>query len=177
MKPYKIFLLLIGMVLLTFSVVSADQKPLNPSLYAYAEIVQKLPEMWDANPFEVTEMMESYPDFICNKNFEYLSCESVNNRYAEKINIYFRFDSQDEYAPLTSSRISMDTNNPEEVQQALGLFWLEGMRPLQLSGFTFFEEMINLYFSTENTLMHVYILFSAESGVQRFTAEFGVIRG
>ena len=63
MKKVTLMVLILCIVMFIFLPVEADEQRENPSLYSFAEIVQKLPKMWMANPLEVMEMMKQYPDF------------------------------------------------------------------------------------------------------------------
>ncbi|MBR6090017.1 MAG: hypothetical protein IKP86_08800, partial [Anaerolineaceae bacterium] len=81
MKTKYLFLLVLFTVLLTAFSAGAENVRENPSLYSFAEVVKTLPGMWTANPLEVMEMMEDYPDFECWRRYDMVGCSSVNNKY------------------------------------------------------------------------------------------------
>jgi hypothetical protein len=156
--------------------VSADQLRENPSLYSFAEIVQKLPKMWMANPIEVTEMMKKYPDFSCWRGTDTIACQSVNNRNCAEIYISLEFSSEDDYAEFQHVSFSTTINNTEEIQKIIETFWIDDLEPAKISGAEYPEGQVTIYFSNENTMVTYAIPFT-ETGVWLLRADFGFIRG
>ena len=171
-------LLILFILLVTVVVpVYAQRSSANPSVYSYAEIVKKLPEMWTANPIEVMEMLGSYPDYVCSRSGDLIACDSVNNRYADDIQVSFQFSSEDDYSEFVQSVFTMEIHDNEAVQNILEAFWLEGMKSANMLGAPIPAGQVCLLFSTENTLMTVTVPMTEDGKVWNLTVSFGVIRG
>ena len=148
----------------------------NPSFYSAAEIIQKLPKMWTANPTEVKEMMEQYPDFTCWRGSDTIGCQSNNNRNCAEIYLSLGFTSEDDYAEFDHVTFSMQINSTEDIQKVVESFWLEDMQPARIMGANYQNNQVTMYFSTESTMMKISIPFS-DSGVWVILADIGLVRG
>lgn len=175
MKLKTIFALMMFILLFPLPAFSEPMRD-NPSLYSFSEIVQRLPQMWTANPFEVMEMMDEYPDFKCVREFDTVSCSSVNNRTCAEILLNLDFTSEDDYAEFDHVTFSIMLNNTEEIQKIVEAFWLDDLEPANISGAAYPAGQVTLYFSNENTLLTYGIPFN-ETGVWLLRADFGLIRG
>ena len=174
-----VFWLLITAVMILTAVmpVSAEDLRKNPSMYSFAEIVQKLPVMWTEKPDAVTEMMEKYPDFECWRSHEIMGCSSVNNKYSADVNVNFQFSSEEDEAELVRAVYSMEIDKAEDIQELLENFWLPGMAAANISGSRYPEGQIRLYFSSENTLMLFQTPVSEPGKYWYITVDMGIIRG
>ena len=177
MNKKEIILLFIVMMMLTvFSPISGDNVKENPSVYSFAEIVKTLPQMWMANPAEVTEMMKDYPEFTCQRDADTISCQSLNNRNCADINIALKFTSEDDYAEFEHVTFTMEINNTEDVQKTIENFWLEDLKPAKISGASYPQGQVTIYFSSENTLV-CYAIPIDKAGVRYLQVDFGFVRG
>ena len=148
----------------------------NPSFYSVAEIVQKLPQMWLANPIEVTEMMERYPDFTCWRGSDTIGCQSNNNRNCAEIYMSLGFSSDDDYAEFQQVIFSMQINSTEDIQKVIESFWLDDMKPAKIWGAEYPAGQVTMYYSAGDTMMKYSIPFS-DSGVWLVSVDIGLIRG
>ena len=157
MKRYMILILTLC-ALLSAASVSADPVRENPSIYSYAEIVQKLPGMWNANPFEVLEMMKQYPDYTCERYTNFIECASVNNRYSAEIYLEFQFSSEDDYAEFGTAEFYVPVSDAVDVQKYIELFWLPDMKAAKVWGAYCPAYQMKFWFSTEDTLASFNVL-------------------
>ena len=173
----KFYILITLIILLTTALVSsAETVRENPSLYTFSEIVQKLPKLWIANPIEVLELMEQYPDYTCWRSYDVIGCQSVNNKYSAEIFVNFQFSSEDDYAEFIHTVFTMQVNGSENVQKVIEEFWLDGMAPANIMGADFPEDKTTLYFCTDETMMKYTIHWGTE-GIWLLTVDMGLIRG
>lgn len=173
LKTFFLVILFVGLISLP---VSAENLRENPSLYSFSEIVQKLPKMWMANPIEVMEMMNEYPDFTCHRGLDEITCKSVNNRHCAEIIVTLGFSSEDDYAEFEHVAFSMMISNTEDIQKVVEAFWLDDFEASNISGAEYPEEQVTIYFSNENTLLRYSIPFT-EKGAGLLRADFGFVRG
>lgn len=171
------FLLFAMIFLMMAGSVSADSVRMNPSLYSFAEIVQKLPSMWLANPIEVTEMMNEYPDFVCYRNFDVIGCQSVNNKFSSEIHVNLQFTSDDDNAEFQRAVFTMPIDSSEQIQTVVEQFWLDGLSAAKIGGAGFPEGQIVLYFSNDSTLETYTIYMTESGGFWLLTVDIGLIRG
>lgn len=157
--------------------VSADRIVENPSFYSFAEIVQKLPEMWTSDPSAVSEMMNEYPDFVCYRSYDLISCESVNNKYSAEIHVTYQFTSEQEDAEFDYVVFSMPVNSTEQVQQVVEKFWLDGMAPAKISGFEFVGNRSEFYFRNDSTMESYSVYFGDDGAAWLILINIGFIRG
>ena len=176
MKTKYLFLLVLFTVLLTAFSAGAENVRENPSLYSFAEVVKTLPGMWTANPLEVMEMMEDYPDFECWRRYDMVGCSSVNNKYSAEIFVNFSFSSEEDDAEFVHTFFSMMVNGTEDIQKVVEAFWLDDLKAARISGASYPDGQVTLYFSNENTLMKYSIDFGTD-GVWLVTVDMGLIRG
>ncbi|MBQ6509670.1 MAG: hypothetical protein IJI07_09390 [Flexilinea sp.] len=155
----------------------ADPLRENPSVYSFAEIVQKLPKMWTSSFDEVTEMMKQYPDLVCRRSYDIISCTSVNNKYSAEINVNLQFTSEKDDAEFVQTVFTYMIDSTEEVQKILELFWLPEMKAANISGTHDPADRITLYFSTDNTMETYSIYFNEKDTVWLVIVSFGIIRG
>ena len=149
----------------------------NPSFYSFAEVEQKLPELWLAQPHIVDAIMDLYPDFVCLRSYDLMGCRSVNNKYSPEIRVNFRFSSGDDDAELIGTVFPMMINTPEDVQKVIEAFWLPEMKAAHIMGSAYGDEEVTLYFSSENTLMKVSVPWGEDGSVRMITVDIGLIRG
>lgn len=174
---YKIIFLIIIVIIIpniAGNVCAFDRE--NPSLYSFAEVVQKIPDLWLKHPAEIMELMNQYPDFECWRQYDIVGCRSVNNKYSAEITVNYHFSSEDDSAELTHAVFMMPVNNTEEVQRVLENFWINGQKAANISGTNAPNDQVTLYFSTENTLI-TYNIEWGTNGVWLIYVEFGLIRG
>ena len=177
MKNKSIVIMMIAALFLTvFSSSAGENVRENPSFYSVAEIVQTLPQMWIANPIEVMEMMDRYPDFTCWRGSDTIGCQSNNNRNCAEIYLSLGFSSDDDYAEFQHVIFSMQINSPEDVQKIIESFWLDGMKPAKIWGAEYPAGQVTMYYSAEDTMMKYSITFS-DSGVWWLSVDIGLIRG
>ena len=157
--------------------VSADALRENPSVYSFAEIVQQIPDMWNASPDVVMNMMKQYPDFVCRKSYDIIGCNSVNNKYSAEINVNMQFTSEKEDAEFVRSVFTYMIDSTEDVQQLLELFWLPEMKAANISGTHDPADQITLYFNTEKTMETYSIYFNEDSNVWLVIVSLGEIMG
>ena len=160
---------------------SADQGRDNPSVYSFAEIVQKLPGMWDTDPLSVMDLMNNYPDFVCYKSHDIIGCTSVNNKYSSEIHVNYQFTTAEDDAKFVRATFSMAINSSEEIQKMIEAFWIDGMTAANISGAYYPPDQIILYFKTnENvgqTLMTVTVPMAEDGSLWLIMMDFGVVRG
>jgi len=175
-KKRIIFLFIVVMTLTVISPIFAENVKENPSVYSFAEIVKNLPQMWMANPAEVKRMMTFYPEFSCNRNADVISCQSLNNRNCADINVELKFTSEDDYAEFEHVTFTMEINNTEDVQKTIENFWFEGLKPAKISGASYPQGQVTIYFSMDNTLV-CYAIPIDKTGVRFLQVDFGFVRG
>ena len=156
---------------------SADPLLENPSVYSFAEIVQKLPEMWNASFDEISDMMKKYPDYVCRRSYDIISCTSVNNKYSAEINVNLQFTSEKEDAEFEGAVFTYMIDSTEDVQKILELFWLPEMEAANITGTHDPDGMVTLYFNTERTMEKYSIYFNEEDTVWLVIVSFGIIQG
>lgn len=177
MKRY--ILPVVTAVLFILMTIGASADPLrdNPSVYSFAEIVKKLPEMWDKTPDEVSGMMKAFPDFVCRRSYDIISCTSVNNKYAAEINVNLQFTSEKDDASLVQTVFTCMIDSSEDVQKLLELFWLPEMKAANISGTHDPANQVTLYFNTETTMETYSVYFNEDSTPWLVIVSLGVIRG
>lgn len=173
----RYFLWMLLAALLCFVPVCSGQYRENPSLYSVGEIVQKSPEMWMANPIEVMEMMDDYPDFTCWRSGAAIGCQSNNNKNCAEIYLTFTFTDDSDYAEYEHISFTMVIDNTEEIQKVLELFWLEDMEAAKIYGVDYPDGQVMSYFSTENTMMKYGVLFTESGDVYLLHVDIGYVRG
>jgi len=156
---------------------AAEQTAENPSFYSFAEIVQKLPEMWAAAPSAVQEMMKEYPDFVCSRRYDLIACESVNNKYSAEIHVTYQFTSEREDAEFDYVVFSMPVSSTEQVQRIVEMFWLDGMAPAKISGYEFAGNCSEFYFRNDSTMESYSVYFGDDGAVWLVLVNIGFIRG
>lgn len=178
MKRYKLlFALLAVMMFCCFHAVSADPLMDNPSVYSFSEIVQKLADNWSFTPAGINELMEFYPDYVCRRSYDIISCQSCNNRYSKEIRVSYEFTSELDTAELESCSFVMRIDSQADVQKTLECFWLPGMKVLNISGAAIPEGTVTLYFGTENISMRCSVSFSSEGKPFMLMVDMAPIRG
>ena len=175
----RIVLVALMTVISLMIVLSASAEPLreNPSVYSFAEIVQQIPEMWNAGPDEVSEMMKQYPDFVCRKSYDIIGCTSVNNKYAAEINVNLQFTSEKEDAEFVRTVFTYKIDSSEDVQNILELFWLPEMKAANILGTHDPAGQVTLYFNTEKTMETYSVYFDEDDNVWLVIVNFGEIMG
>ena len=175
----RILLLTVTVCLFLMSACAASADPLreNPSVYSFAEIVQKIPKMWDASFDEVTEVMKQYPDFVCRRSYDIISCTSVNNKYAAEINVNLQFTSEKDDAQFVRTVFTYMIDSTEDVQKLLELFWLPEMKAANILGTHDPDDRITLYFKTDSTMETYSIYFNEEGLAWLVIVNLGIIRG
>lgn len=175
----RIFFLTVTICLFLMTALAASADPLrdNPSVYSFAEIVQKLPQMWDRSFDEAEEMMKQYPDFVCRRSYDIISCTSVNNKYAAEVNVNLQFTSEKDDAKFVRTVFTYMIDSTEDVQKILELFWLPDMKAAKISGAYDPDDRITLYFSVEDTMETYSIYLDEEGSAWLVIVNFGVIRG
>lgn len=176
MRKKSLILLFFSVLMLLWVPASADSYRENPSLYSTAEIVQKLPKLWMANPIEVMELMKNYPDFACWRGGGTIGCKSNNNKNCAEIFLSLDFSSDDDYAEFDHLSFNMQVNNTEEIQKVIELFWLDGLEASNIYGAKYPSDQVTFIFSAEDTLMTYGIPFS-ETGVWILRVDIGFVRG
>ena len=177
MKRFILLAAVVCALLMTAIAASADPLRENPSVYSFAEIVQKLPKMWNASFDEVTEMMKQYPDFVCRRSYDIISCSSVNNKYAAEINVNLQFTSEKDDAEFVRTVFTYKISSTEDVQKILELFWLPEMKAANILGTHDPEDRITLYFNTEKTMETYTIYFDEKDTAWLVIVNFGIIQG
>lgn len=177
MKRIIIIVLFILMMLPTVFSVSAESLRENPSVYSFAEVVQKLPDIWLSNPVEMMEMMKDYPDLECRRSYDMIGCTSVNNKYSADIHVNLQFSSEADDGQFEGAYFSMLVDSSEDIQKLIEAFWLPDMSVANIWGAKYPEDQITLYFSTENTLMTYSIPMSDSGEFWLVNVELGIIRG
>ena len=176
-KRQVLLFFIIGLFVSLVMPAAAETLRDNPSLFSFAEIVQKLPKLWDANPIEVTEMMRKYQDFECFRSYDIIACTSVNNRYSAEIHANYQFSSEDDYAEFTHATFTMMIDSSEDVQNVIESFWLPEMSILNIWGAEFPDNQITLYFGSEETMEKYSVFLDPEGKPWLLTVDLGHIRG
>ena len=177
-KPF-VFVFVLAIAVFALTVISSSASDYvrdNPSFYSAAEIIQKLPQMWIANPIEVMEMMDRYPDFTCWRGSDLIGCQSNNNRNCAEIYLSLGFSSDDDYAEFQHVIFSMQINSPEDIQKIIESFWLDDMKPANIWGAEYPAGQVTTYYSSGDTMMKFSIPFS-DSDVWWVSVDIGLIRG
>ena len=160
---------------------SADQGKENPSVYSFADIVQKLPKLWMSDPLEVMDLMKDYPDFICYRSHDIIGCTSVNNKYSSEIHVNYQFTTDKDDSEFVRATFSMAINSSEEIQKIIEAFWIDGMSAANISGAYYPADQIILYFKTyelvNQTMMTVTVPMAEDGGLWLIMADFGIVRG
>lgn len=186
MKKHILLLSLLALLVLTQGVFAYGSAPMdNSSLLSASAIVQVLPEMWDANLYEVKSLMENYPDFSCEVFETMYTCQSINNRFAADVDLTFYFEAEysdeayeyDPYTPLTSAVVSLETKDPTDLQRTLSQFWLDGMSPVTIGAGSPLDYDYSLIFSTENTILKYYMPTYLSDSDLFVILNYGVVRG
>ncbi len=177
MNKKELLILVLCIMVCAVGPVSGEPVRENPSFYSFAEIVQKLPELWGAVPADVMAVMEEHPDFSCWRSYDIIGCQSVNNMYSAEIHVNFQFMSEDDDAELTRTIFTMLINTAEDVQKVIENFWLPDMKAANISGGPYREDEILLYFSSENTMMTFSFPWNYTGDVEMIMADMGLIRG
>ena len=177
MKVKMLFLLILSLVLLVSIPASAENVRENPSVYSFAEIVQKLPDLWTTGPLEIMDLMKDYPDFECWRSYDLIGCVSVNNKRSAEIHVNYQFSSDADDAEFIGAVFTKQINSSEDVQKIIESFWLPGMSIANIWGADYPDDQVTLYFSTENTLMNVSVPWPAEGGLWLVIVDLGVVRG
>ncbi len=177
MRIKVLVMMAISMLFLLAIPVSADTVMENPSLYSFADVVQKLPEIWTKNPADVQKLMETYPDFNCWHRYDIIGCQSVNNIYSAEIIVNFQFTSEADSAELKRCNFSMMIDSHADVQKVLQLFWLPEMKAAKIGDVQFPDGEVTLYFSTDETLMTYTVDFNNEGVPWLIMVDMGLIRG
>lgn len=167
------------LLIIVFNGPAAAEEPLpdNPSLYSFAEIIQKLPEIMSSTPADLMKITSQYPDQICWYVYDIVGCQSVNNRYSAEISVNYKFSSESESAELEKITFMMSVDSQADVQKVMELFWLPGMKPANISGAKFPEGAVTMYFSTDEILQTYSISFDTERKPWLIMVEMGMIRG
>ena len=162
-----------------FSYPASADEPLmdNPSLYTFAEIIQKAPEIMAATPAELMKVTSQYPDHICWWVYDIVGCQSVNNRYSAEISVNYKFSSEADDAELEKITYMMSVDSQADVQKVMELFWLPGMKPANITGAKFPDGEVTMYFSTNEILETYMISFNTEGKPWLIMVEVGLIRG
>ena len=158
-------LLLVALFCLFFAVigtVSADEEPINPSLYSAAGMVKDLQTFWLANYMEIQEYMKKYPDFQCEhysnnfdgEPFDQIICTSVNNQYARDviINFYFTGDNAG-MTGLQEAVFSLGVREPQDFQAILVYYWLPDAFPRNPGQDSFHSTLSSLIFQNTSTVL------------------------
>lgn len=165
------------MALVTALPALADSVRENPSVYSFAEVVQKIQQLWDTGPVETMDMMKKYPDFECWRSYDIIGCTSVNNKYSAEIHVNFQFSTEDDDGHLEQVNYSMIVDSSEDIQKLIEAFWIPGMSVANIWGAKYPEDRITLYFSTEDTMMKLSIPMTENGEFWLVNVEMGVIRG
>ncbi len=177
MKSLNPIIIALCILLLCIIQVSAENLPDNPSVYSFAEIVQKLSDIWDSTPTDIMKIMEQYPDFVCYRGYDIIGCQSVNNRFSNEIHVNYQFSSDDDNAEFVHAAFSTMIDSSEDVQDYIEKFWLPDMKVASIWGASYPDNQLTLYFSSENTIMTVNVPFAENGSLWMIMLEFGVIRG
>ena len=162
-----------------FSGPAAADDPLmdHPSLYSFAEIVQKLPGIMTSTPAELMKVTSQYPDHICWWTYDIVGCQSVNNRYSAEISVNYKFSSEADDAELEKITFMMSVDSQADVQKVMELFWIPGMKPANITGAKYPDGEVTMYFSTDEILQTYMISFNTEGKPWLIMVEIGMIRG
>ena len=177
MKRIFIFVLFLAVMLSVILPVSAESVRENPSVYSFAEIVQKLPKIWLSSPAEMMDMMKEYPDFTCWRSYDIIGCTSVNNKYSAEIHVNYQFTTDDDNGEFDQAYFSMLIDSSEDVQKLIEAFWLPGMSVANIWGAKYPEDQITLFFSAGDTMMKYSIPMSGNGEFWLVNVELGMIRG
>lgn len=178
MMKYNVLLTAVLCLFLVLCIpVSADTVMENPSIYSFAEVVQRLPELWTSNPDTVMELMEDYPDYICWRRYDIIGCQSANNRYSAEIHVNFLFSSQEDSAELIRTNFTMLIDSQDDVQKLMSMFWLPDMKAARISGASFPDDEVTLYFSTDETMMSWATSFTKEGKPWSVMVDMMLVRG
>lgn len=179
MKARVLFLIMLVMVLFTVSSAAGDSARQNPSMYSFAEVVQKFPEMWLSTPDKVLDVMKDYPDFVCWRSYDIIGCVSVNNKFSSEVHANFQFTSDKDDAEFVRAVFTMQIDSPEEIQSLIESFWLPGMAAANIWGGEYNESEIKLQFCSEET-METYLIPISKTDQYEYrtvTVDIGMIMG
>lgn len=156
-----IFIIVLCCLLICSSIVfAADEKPVNPSFFGCAELVDQIPPLWGADIDTVAAHMEKYEDMHCTtypdtgEDTSQIVCESLNNRRTEQvvINFWFWGDFGGRNG-LQTAVFTLGTSTSARVQDVLEWYRLSRSYPDHRDEDVFYDPMISLFFRDETTFI------------------------